>query len=174
MLAVEAVLALDDTRVKGVAQGLGGPDQAVHDAEVRHGGELNGGVFPAGMFVAKGPGGHHDVPGLDIHVDAPAGAGTDEGIRAALVELLHGDGGGGPADAGGAGRHLLPQEGSGPDVVLPVIGHLLRVVKIRGNGGDPAGVAGKDAIAADILGCAGNMKLFFQFLHNCHLCIVIM
>ena len=126
------------------------------------------------MLVANGPGGHHNVPGLDVHVDAAAGTRADEGVRAALVELLHGDGGGGPADAGGAGRHLLSQQGAGPDVVLPVIGHLLRVVKVGGDGGDPAGVAGKDAVAAHILGGTGDMELFFQFLHNRHLYIVIM
>ena len=111
--------------------------------------------------MADGAGGHHDVPGLDVYVDAAAGARADEGVRAALVELLHGDGGGGPADAGGAGRHLLPQQRAGPDVVLPVIGHLLRVVKVGGNGRDPAGIAGENAVAANVAGGTGNMTLFF-------------
>lgn len=44
------------------------------------------------MFKADGAGGHHDVPGLNVQIDAAAGAGTNEGVRAALVELLHGNG----------------------------------------------------------------------------------
>ena len=174
MLAVKAVLALDDAGMEGIAQGLRGPYQVVHDAEIRHGGELQGGVFQAGVLKADGAGCHHDVPGLYVYVNAAAGPRADEGVRAALVELFHGDGGGGPADTGGAGRHLLPQEGAGPDVVLPVIGHLFRVVKVRGDGGDPAGIAGENAIAADVVGGAGNVKLLFQFLHNAHLYVVIL
>ena len=126
------------------------------------------------MLKADRAGSHHDVPGLDVHINAPAGARADEGIRAALVELLHGDGGGGAADAGGAGRHLLSQQRAGPDVVLPVIGHLLRVVKVGGNGGDPAGVAGEDAVTADVVGGAGNVKHFIKLLHSRHLCVVIL
>ena len=155
--------------MEGITQGLSGPNQAVHDAEVRHGGELQGGVFQAGVLKPDGAGGHHDVPGLDVYVDAAAGACADEGVRAALVELLHGDGGGGPADTRGAGRHLLSQQRARPDVVFPVISHLLRAVEIRGNGGDPARVAGEDAVTADVASGTGNMKLFFQFLHNNHL-----
>ena len=44
MLAVKAVLALDDAGVQGEAQLLGGLHQGVCHLEVRHRRELNGGV----------------------------------------------------------------------------------------------------------------------------------
>ena len=171
MLAVKAVLALDDAGVQGLAHGLGGPGQAVHDLKVRHGGELDGGVFHAGVLKPDGAGGHHDVAGLNVHIDAAAGAGADKGVRAALVELLHGNGRGGAADAGGAGGHLFAQECAGPDIVFPVAGHLLRIVKQGGNGGHPARIAGHDAVAAHVAGGAADMKLLFKLLHIIHLMV---
>ena len=169
MLAVKAVLALDDARMQRQTQSFRGPGKAVGDPQVRHRRILDRRVFQAGVLKADGAGGHHDVAGLDVQVDAAAGAGADEGVRAAFVQLLHGDSGGGAADARGAGGDLLPQKGARPDVVLPVAGHLLRVVKQGGNGGDPAGVAGQDAVPAHIAGGAVDVELLFQFLHSSHL-----
>ena len=166
VLAVEAVLALDHAGVAGLAHGTGGLHQGAGDAEVRHGGELYGGVLQAGVLKADGPGGHHDVPGLDVQVDAAAGAHPDKGVGPDGGQLLHGDGGGGAADARGAHGHLLPQERPGIDAVLPVLAHELGVVKERGDGFAPARVAGQDAVAAHIPGDAVDMVLSLQFLHN--------
>ena len=168
MLAVKTVLALDHAHMQGQPQGPGSLSQAACHVKIRHSGELDGGVLRAGVFEADGAGGHHDIPGLHVDVDAAAGAGADKGIGAALVELLHGDGGGGAADAGGAGRYLLPQEGAGPNVVLPVIGHGMGVVKERRDGLHPAGVPGQDAVAAHVAGDAADMELFLHLLHSFH------
>ena len=43
---------------------------------------------------------------------------------------------------------------------------MLGVVKQCGDGLAAAGIAGQDAVAADIALYAMNMKLFFKFLHN--------
>ena len=118
------------------------------------------------MLVADRAGGYHNISGLYSKVDAAAGAGAQEGVCAALVELLHGDGGGGTADAGGAGGDLFPQQGAGPDVVLPVAGHLPGVIKKGRDGADPAGVSGQDAVAAHVAGDAVDVELFFQSLHG--------
>ena len=120
------------------------------------------------MLEADGAGGHHNVAGLHVQVDAAAGAGADKGVRAAFVELLHSDGGGGAADAGGAGRDLFSQKGAGPDVELPVVGHLVGVLKQRGDGGHPARVSGQDAVPAYVLRGTADMKLFFKLLHEIH------
>lgn len=61
---------------------------------------------------------------------------------------------------------------AGPDVVLTVIGHLLRVVKIPGDGGHPPGVTGNDAIPANVTGLAVDVKLSFQSLHGNHLSLI--
>ena len=120
------------------------------------------------MLEADGAGGHHNVAGLHVQVDAAAGASADEGVRTALVQFLHGDRGGGAADAGGAGGDLFTQQRAGPDVELPVVGHLMRVIKQGGDGGHPARISGEDAIPAYVAGDAVNMKLLFQFLHDIH------
>ena len=169
MLTVKAVLALDHARMQGQSQVPGSSDQAAGHIIVRHRRELQRRIFKTGMLKPHGAGGHHDVPGLDGKVNAAAGARADEGIRAALVQLLHGDGRGGSADAGGAGRDLLPQQRSGPDIILPVACHLPGIVKQRRNGRHPSRVAGQDAVAPHILTGAGDMILPFQFLHTDHL-----
>ena len=166
VLAVEAVLALDHAGVAGLAHGPGGLRQSAGDAEIRHGGELDGGVLQAGVLKPDGPGGHHDVSGLDVQIDAAAGAHPDKGVRADGGQLLHGDGGGGPADAGGAHRHLLPQERPGINPVLPVLAHEPGVVEQRRDGLAAARVAGQDAVAAHVAGDAIDVVLSFQFLHN--------
>ena len=166
MLAVKAVLALDDAGVQGEAQLLGGLHQGVCHLEVRHRRELNGGVLPAGVLIPDGAVGYHHVAGLDVQIDTAAGAGADERVGTAFVELLHSDGSGGTADAGGAGGDLLPQQGAGPDVELPVIRDLLGVVKQGGDGRDPARVTGQDAVAADIPLSTGNVELLCKLLHK--------
>ena len=118
------------------------------------------------MLKTNGAGGDHNIAGLDVQINAAAGAGTDEGVRAALMQFLHGDGGGGAADTGGAGRHLFSQQRAGPDVEFPVIGHLMGVFKQRGNGGDTAWIAGEDAVPADIFGSTADMKLLFKLMHK--------
>ena len=168
MLAVKAVLALDHADVEGITHRLGSVYQCVGDLPVRHGGEFDGGVFQTGVLEADGTGGHHNVAGLHVQVDAAAGAGADKGVRAALVQFLHGDSGGGAADAGGAGGDLFTQQRAGPDVELPVVGHLMGVIKQGGDGGHPARISGEDAIPAYVAGDAVNMKLLFQFLHDIH------
>lgn len=116
--------------------------------------------------VVDALGGHHHVAGLDVQIDTAAGAGADERVGTAFVELLHSDGSGGTADAGGAGGDLLPQQGAGPDVELPVIRDLLGVVKQGGDGRDPARVTGQDAVAADIPLSTGNVELLCKLLHK--------
>ena len=166
MLAVEAVLALDHAGVEGEAQGPGGLHQSARHLEVRHRRELDGGVLPAGVLVPDGTGGHHHIAGLDLQGDAAAGAGAEEGVGPAFVELLHGDDGGGPADAGGAGGDFLALQRAGPDVELPVVRDLFGVVKQGGDGGDPARVAGQDAVAAHVAGDAADVVLSLQMLHT--------
>ncbi len=86
VLPVEAVLALHDTGVRAVAEALRRLTQRECHVEVCHGGVLNGRVLQRGVLVADRAGGDDHVAGLHIDVDAAAGAGADEGIRA---ELMH-------------------------------------------------------------------------------------
>ena len=61
VLAVEGVLALDHTGVPHVAQVPGGVHQRGEHLIVGHGGELDGGILPAGALVADGAGGDDHV-----------------------------------------------------------------------------------------------------------------
>ena len=166
MLAVKRILALDHAGVETIAPGLGGLHQGGGHVEIGHGRILDGGVLPAGMLKADGAGGDDHIPGLHIQVDAAAGAHADEGVRADIVQLLHGDGGRGAADARGADGDFFAQESAGVDGELPVAGDKVRVIKQGGYSLAPARVTGKDAVTAHIAGLAVNMKLLFQFLHK--------
>lgn len=66
MLAVEAVLALDDAGVGAVAELFGCLTKGEGDVEIGDGGELDGRVFERGVLVADGAGGDDDVAGLDV------------------------------------------------------------------------------------------------------------
>ena len=166
MLAVESVLALDHAGVVAVSTLPGGLHQSGGHLKIRHGRILDGGVLPAGMLKADGAGGDDDVAGLHIQMDAAAGAHPEEGIRADIVQLLHGDGGGRAADAGGADGNFFAQERAGVDGVLPIAGDKLCIVKQRRYGLAAARIAGEDAIASHIAGLTVNVKLLFQFLHR--------
>ena len=39
------------------------------------------------MLKANGAGGDYNIAGLDVQINAAAGAGTDEGVRAALMQI---------------------------------------------------------------------------------------
>ena len=167
MLAIEGVLALHHAGFQGLAQVFGGLYQGAGDVEIGHGRVLDGGILPAGVLKADGPGGHHHVAGAHVQVDAAAGAHPDEGIRADVVQLLHGDGGGGAADAGGADGDLFPQQGAGIDGEFAVLGHKMGVVEQGRDLFAAAGVAGQDDVTAHVALHAVDMELFVQLLHSC-------
>ena len=70
--------------------------QSLQQLVAGDGRELHGQVVEAGAVHADTAADHHDVPALDVGAGGGAGAHPDEGIRPALMELLHADGGGGP------------------------------------------------------------------------------
>ena len=171
MLTIKRILALDDAGVGAVAQTLTGSFQRGRDVKVRHGGELNGGVFQRGMLVTDSARGDNHVPGQNVHGDTAAGAHPDEGIRADGRQLLHGDGGRRAADAGGADGHFLPQHGACVNIVLPVHADMDGVVKVAGNGLAASRVAGEKDITSHIALVAVNVILHSDILHIKHLLI---
>ena len=166
MLAVEGILALDNARMGSVAQILAGSLQGGSQAKIRHRRELDGRVFQGGVLIADGAGGHDHVPGQHVQGNAAAGAHPDEGVRADVVQLLHGDGGRGAADARGAYGDLLSQQGAGVDVVLPVHADMDRVVKEACDGLAPTRVTGEEHIPPYVPFLTVNVKLHSDILHN--------
>ena len=166
MLTVEGILALHHTGMGAVAQVLAGGLQRGGNLKIRHRRELDGGVFQRGVLKSDGPGGNHHVPGKHLHVDAAAGAHPDKGVRAQIVQLLHGDGSRGAADAGGADRHLFPQHRAGVDVELPVHADVHRVIKVRRDCLASARVTGQKYVPSHIALLAVNVKLHSDILHN--------
>ena len=150
----------------GFAHGLRCLHQCRCHLEVRHGGELDGGVLTAGVFIADGARSHHHIAAADIEINAAASAYADEGVGTDGVELLHGDGSGRAADTCGADGDLLTQQRAGIDGILAVLCHKLRIVKMLGNGGAATGIAGQQHIAAHIALSTMDMELFFKLLHN--------
>ena len=166
MLAVEAVLALHHAQVRPAAHGQGRVPQGQRQAEIRDRRVFDGGVLHGGVLVADRTGGNHDVAGLHVQPDAAAGAHPEEGIRAHVVQLLHGDGGRRAADARGADADLLPQQGAGIDIEFPVLGNVLRIVEQGSDGFAPARIAGQDHIFPHVPGDTMDMELFFKLLHG--------
>ena len=136
------------------------------NVDIGHGGVFNGGILHGGMFKTDGAGCNYDVAGLHIQINTAAGAHTDEGVCADVVQLFHGDGGRGAANAGGAYADLLAQKGTGINIILTILCHMHGIVKELCNGFAAAGVAGENAVAAYVTFDAADMKLFFQFLHS--------
>ncbi len=169
VLAIEGVLALNDPRVPGLPQGLGGLHQGGLHLVVGHGGELDGGVLPRGPLVADGPGGNDHIVALDLEGDAPAGAHPDEGMYADGVEFLHSDNRRGTANACGTDTDLLPQEGAGVGRVLAVGLDLSGLVKIGRDFLTAAGVPGQKAVPPYVPFLTLNMKLKLVRLHGAHL-----
>ena len=118
------------------------------------------------MLIADGAGGNDHIAAAHVQINPAAGAHADKGVGPDIVQLLHGDGGGGSADTGGADGDLFSQQRAGIDGVLPVLGHKMSVVKQGGDLFAAARVTGQDHIAAHVALHAMDVKLFFQFLHG--------
>ena len=129
-------------------------------------GLADGGVLPAGVLVPDGTGGHHHIAGLDLQGDAAAGAGAEEGVSAPhLWSSSMAMTAEGPPMPVGAGGDFLAQQRAGPDVELPVVRDLFGVVKQGGDGGDPARVAGQDAVAAHV--ARGTQPMWYCLSRCC-------
>ena len=176
VLAVEGVLALDDAEVvvegeggggfqefgvgarevegaddgfRGPVERLGRVGEGPGDREVGDGGEFEAGIFEGGAFGTDGAGRDDGVAGADVEVDAAAGADTNEGVGAEADELFDGDGRGGAADAGGADGNFLAAAGAGPDFKFALHAEFDGIFKVGGDGGATAWVANKNDIFAD-------------------------
>ena len=168
MLPVEGILALHNAGVRALSHCQRGLTQRKCNVDIRYGGILDRRVFLRGMFKADGAGGDDNIAGLHVQLNAAAGADTDEGIRADVVQLLHCDGGRRAADAGRADADLLSEQGAGVDIEFPILGDMFGIVKERSDGLAPAGIAGQDAVPANISFDTVNMELFFKLLHDQH------
>ena len=168
MLSVEGILALDHTGVPAAVLCLGRVHQSGQHFKIGYSRELDGRVFPTGSLHTDGTGGDYHIVAFHIQFNAAAGAYTHKGVRADLNQLLHGNHGRGPADAGGAHRHLLPQQGSGPDIVLTVGHHMDRIIKISRDFFTASRISGQQAVSAHIAVYALNMILTFLLDHGNH------
>ena len=170
MLAVEGILALDHAGVEIKAFLFRRCHQGVGDLQVRNSRKLDRGVLPAGALHADGSGGNHDVAALHRGLHPAACANTDEGVRAAADQLLHGDGGRGTADACGGNADLDAVQRTGIGYVLPVVRYQNGIVKVLGNLHAALGVAGEDDVAShlarghlDMIETAGVLRIVFHF-----------
>ena len=166
VLAIESVLALHNAHMSAFAHGDSCLTQGDGHIQIGNGGVFDGRVFHRGMLKADGAGGNDDIAGLHIQLDAAAGADTNKGIRADVVQFFHGDGRGRTADTGGADADLFAQQGAGVDIILTVLRHMHGIVKELGNGLAAARIAGQNAVAAHVALDAMDMELFFKLLHD--------
>ena len=124
------------------------------------------------MLKADSAGSNNDVAGLNVQIDTAAGAYTDEGVSADVVQLFHSDGSRGAADTGGANANLLAQEGAGIDIILTVHANMHGIVKKLCDRFATAGVAGQNDVTAYVALNATNVELLIEFLHNSSLLII--
>ena len=118
------------------------------------------------MLKADGSRRNDDIAGLNLQVDAAAGTDADERVRTDVVQLLHGDGSGRAADAGGADADLFAEERAGVDIILTILGNMHRIVEQLCDGLAAARIAGQQAIAANIAFDTMDMKLLIKLLHE--------
>ena len=90
-------------------------------------------------------------------------------FKADVVELLHGNGRRGPANAGRADGDLLPQEGTSVNIIFPVHAHMNRLVKPLRNGLTPPRIPRQQTISAHVPRNTMNVKLPTSILHVHHL-----
>ena len=160
MLAEEGVLALDNAHMVAVAAFPGCLDQGAGHVKIRYRRILNGGELPAGTFHTDRAVGDHKVAAAYVLLHAAAGTDPDKGIRAALIQLFHRDGGGGTADAGRHDTDLHPVQSACIGDIFPVDRDLFGIVKISRDLGASARIARQDDITAHIAGAYGSMILF--------------
>ena len=164
-LGVEGVLGDADAHRGVEAQGDGALLQGLQQLVAGHSGELQGQVVAAGAVHADAAADHHDVAALNVGAGGGTGAHPDEGVRPALVELLHTDGGGGAADAGGGDGDPLPLQRALPGGEFPLPGHHAGVVQMGGDQFAPVRVPGDDGVAARLSGGQVHMEHFGVFRH---------
>ena len=102
---------------------------------------------------------YHNIAAFHIQIDSATGSHPDKGVGPQVGQLLHGNGGGGAADAGGDHAHLLPQQGAGPGLKLPIGAHMDRPLQPLGNGAASARITRQDTVAPHIPRTALDMKL---------------
>ena len=118
------------------------------------------------MLKTNRAGSHHHVPRLHIQRNAAAGSHTDKGIRANGDKLLHGNGGRGTANTGGADTDFFAKKRSRIDIVFPVLGDMDRIVKEARNCFTASGISGQKHIASHIPLLAVDVKLHTNILHR--------
>ena len=166
MLAVECVLALHDTDMRLLTHGERSLTQGIGHIKVGNGRILERRIFLRRVLKADGSRRNDDIAGLNLQVDAAAGTDADERVRTDVVQLLHGDGSGRAADAGGADADLLAEERTGVDIILTILGNMHRIVEQLCDGLAAARIAGQQAIAANIAFDTMDMELLIKLLHG--------
>ena len=120
----------------------------------------------AGALHADAAVGDHDVAALHIRAGGSAGPHPNERIRAAFMQLLNADGGGGAADAGGGDGDLFALQRALPGGKFPLSGHEAGVVQVGGNEFAAVRVAGDDGVAAHLAPAQVDMQHFLGFVHD--------
>ncbi len=85
---------------------------------------------------------------VDIQLHTAAGSYADKRIRSTLHQFLHGNGGGGTADACGGHADLYAVQITGVKFTYPGCRHQLRVIKIGRNLGASLRISRKDHITS--------------------------
>jgi hypothetical protein len=165
MLSVERILGLHHPGMPCVSQTLRGRDQGGHHLEITNRRIFDGSVFPAGSFRPDTTGRDDAVTSHHRKGDATTGAHPDERIGPAIVQLLHGNGGGGPSDPGGTDGNGNPFQASRIGDELTVVRNKMGVIQMRRDLLHPFGIAGKDHIPPDIPFLDVQMVLHTTSLH---------
>ena len=165
-LAVKAVLGLDNARVIREAERLRRLMQRGNNRKIRDCRELDGEVLTARALLPDGAGGNDDIAALYLVHNAAGRAHTDERVRAALDQLLHGNGRRRAADAGRADRNRNTVQRACPQRVLAVVGDLLRVIEILRDLLAPRRVTGQNDVPPDIALGDLNVHLSAVYQHT--------
>ena len=168
VLAVKRVLALYHADMIPVSEPAGGAAQGVRDVQIGHSGEFNRGVFACRALGTDRAGRNDQIAAQHIGIHAAGGADADEGVRAAVDELLQRDGGRRSSDSGGAHRDRLTVQQTAKNRKFAVGGHGMRLVEVRCDGLTAPGVSGQNHIVSDVAGTNQQMEFFLGIVRHWH------
>ena len=150
MLPVKGILTLDHAHVMTQSEIAGRLVQRHLDLEIGDRRPLDRRILLRGALHTDRTARDHDIAGLHIEVHTARRTDTDEGIRAAHMQLLDRDRRRRPADTGGRYRNRNAIQRTGIGHILPMIRHKHRIIEILRDLLTTLRIARQDHVPSDL------------------------
>ena len=165
MLTVERILTLNNTNMSSQPQRFTGSLQCRCNTKVWYCRKFNGSILQGGVFKPHRAGSYDHIARQHIHSNSAASTDADKSIRTDVMQLFHRDGSRRTANTRRTNGHLLAQQCTGINIILPVHTNMNGVIKTRGNGLTSPWITGQKYLTAYITLDTVNMELSSGILH---------